>query len=303
MKKYPIVFFIFRRPESTAKILKEIIKSNPPKLYIFSDAGRNEEEKAQVAKTREVVDYMLKKVDFPIIRQYQKHNIGPVNYIYSGLGYAFTKEKCLIIIEDDCLPNQDFFTYCNYFLEKFINNNNYGSISGISLKGLKPGFYVSNLPRAWGWATWRRTWNIYEARYRTNLMVDNKVINRYFKNPISRWYWHKIIQLTNKGIIKGWDYNWIYFHLENNLLSIFPSKNLISNIGYDSMANNTSWKSPQLFVDREKLPLSAYFDINDKIIITRKINNYSYVNIYTIIGLCKKMIENLIFSINNAQSQ
>ena len=38
---------------------------------------------------------------------------------YTGFSWVFEKEEQAIILEDDCIPNLDFFRYCDEMLEKY----------------------------------------------------------------------------------------------------------------------------------------------------------------------------------------
>ena len=38
----PVIFFIFRRPDLTAKVFEAIRKAQPTKLFVIADGPRNE---------------------------------------------------------------------------------------------------------------------------------------------------------------------------------------------------------------------------------------------------------------------
>ena len=72
----PVVFFIFRRPDTTSRVFEEIRKAQPKKLYIVADGprgGRDEEEEL-VSLTRASVA----NVDWPcdVIKIYAAANMG-----------------------------------------------------------------------------------------------------------------------------------------------------------------------------------------------------------------------------------
>ena len=47
-----------------------------------------------------------------------------------GIDWFFSYEAAGIILEDDCLPTEEFFRYCDVMLDKFKDNNKIYAISG-----------------------------------------------------------------------------------------------------------------------------------------------------------------------------
>lgn len=49
---------------------------------------------------------------------------------YTGFSWVFEKEEQAIILEDDCIPNLDFFRYCDEMLEKYKDDERVMMVSG-----------------------------------------------------------------------------------------------------------------------------------------------------------------------------
>jgi hypothetical protein len=59
-------------------------------------------------------------------------------------------------------------------------------------------------------------------------------------------YWNSVLTKAVNGQLSTWDYQWVYTIWANNGLSINPSKNMISNIGFgNAAATNTKGDSVQ----------------------------------------------------------
>ena len=52
----PVAVIMFKRGNKTAKIIDQIGKVQPRKLYLIGDGPRNEEEKVQVEECRRLVE-------------------------------------------------------------------------------------------------------------------------------------------------------------------------------------------------------------------------------------------------------
>ncbi|MCF7820270.1 MAG: glycosyltransferase family 2 protein [Candidatus Pacebacteria bacterium] len=234
----PIVFIIFKRPETTQKVFDEIRKVKPKKLFIVADGPRNKEEKIKCEKTRVIVEKI--NWDCEVFRNYSEENLGCRKRVISGLNWVFKNvEKC-IILEDDCLPDQSFFPFCEKLLERYKKREDVMMISGNNhLKDkkniIKDSYYFTKFTYIWGWATWRSSWKLMQD----NLTISNKVIYSNFSNWKDRIYWKYVFKETEKGYIDSWAYSLFYYSLNNEMQNICPKVNLVANIGFGDDSTNT----------------------------------------------------------------
>ena len=126
----PVLFLIFKRAETTKKVFERIKEAKPPKLYIAADGPRRDrpEEVAKCVETRKIVE----NIDWPceVYRLYREENLGCGKGVSSALDWFFDNEEQGIIIEDDILPNIDFFKYCDEMLELYKNDERIQLITG-----------------------------------------------------------------------------------------------------------------------------------------------------------------------------
>ncbi|MEN8446886.1 MAG: glycosyltransferase family 2 protein, partial [Cyanobacteria bacterium J06555_13] len=80
----PVVFIIFRRPDTTARVFEEIRKAKPPKLFIVSDAPRigQEGEAEQCEAARAITDNV--DWDCEVFKNYADSNMGLKKRISTG---------------------------------------------------------------------------------------------------------------------------------------------------------------------------------------------------------------------------
>jgi hypothetical protein len=244
MIQSPVVFLIFNRPEQTARIFAAIRAARPARLLVVADGprlGRAGEEEL-CGKTRSVID----GVDWPchVLRNFSDVNMGCGRRVSSGLDWAFAHVEEAIILEDDCLPDPNFFPYCVELLERYRADERIMMISGDNFQNgasrTPNSYYFSQLVHCWGWATWRRAWRHYDftmsdwrQRRRTQW------INAVTKNPVMGLRWRDCFDAVMAGKIDTWDYQWVYCIMARNGLSIVPDVNLVTNIGFGAGATHT----------------------------------------------------------------
>ena len=156
-----VLFIIFNRPETTQRVFDAIRLAKPTRLYIAADGPRENKtgEKELCEQARKIaqnVDW-----DCEVKTLFQKENLGCGKAVSHAISWFFENEDMGIILEDDCLPHQSFFKYCEELLEKYKNNDRIGIISGNNFqKKRKIGsfsYYFSDIVNIWGWATWARS--------------------------------------------------------------------------------------------------------------------------------------------------
>ncbi len=122
-------------------------------------------------------------------------------------------------------------------LAKYRDEEKIGMISGNNFQFGKVkneySYYFSRYPHIWGWATWRRVWNKYDVQIESWPKIKREGnLKKIFKNTKDVYYWTSIFNNVYANKIDTWDYQWTLTCLINNFLSVMPSVNLITNIGF-----------------------------------------------------------------------
>lgn len=244
MLQTPILFIIFNRIDTTEQVFNAIRKAQPAKLYVACDGPRLniKGEKEKCDQTRSLVQ----QVDWPceLHTNFLEQNEGPSKAPYRFIKWFFKQEEQGIILEHDCLPHPDFFTYCEILLDKYKDNKQIGSISGpnfVPVPNATNSYSFTIYNHIWGWATWKRTIDLYTLDFSDFSFKEfNSLLNQYFDTYKEKTYWRTIFQQIKKGKIPTWDYYLTFCLWKNHLYSISPNKNLVSNIGFGKEAVNTT---------------------------------------------------------------
>ncbi len=235
--KTAVAMIIFNRPDTTKEVFEAIRQAKPPKLYIISDAPREgrEEEKKKVAETR---GYVESHIDWEceVIKNYAESNMGCKKRVASGISWLFEHEEAAIILEDDCVPKQEFFRYCQEMLEKYKDDESVYMVSGTNdLPGytIKGDYAFSHFASIWGWASWRRAWSKhYDIKMSEWPKVrEEKKLRSLFSNALQYRLFVRDADKIHAGLVDTWDLQWVFTILNNNGVGITPKGNLIHNIG------------------------------------------------------------------------
>ena len=236
----PILFLVFNRPSLTQRVFDEIKKAKPKKLYVAIDGPRqgNHFDIENIKQVVEIVTNLDWECKLELLQR--EKNLGCGLAVSSAIDWFFSNEEEGIILEDDCVPSQDFFFFCESMLEKYRNDSRIMAINGsnpfpIELNDYSYSFTSYNL--IWGWATWKDRW----VEYKYDLSNEGAFKMLYllflkFKfDLISIRSWYKHLKLVIQKKINTWDYQWIYTCFIKKGLVVTPSYNLIHNIGNDSV--------------------------------------------------------------------
>ena len=243
----PILLIAWRRPHTLRQVIDAVRPVAPSRVFVACDGpnpNRLGEDK-KVAATRAVIET---EIDWPcqINRLYSDVNLGCRLGVSRAITWFFEQVEEGIILEDDCVPHPDFFTYCTTLLKRYRDDTRVWCISGNNFqKGQWRGdgsYYFSRYNHCWGWASWRRCWSKYDAELTQWPKLRNaKLLKTIFEDSVERQYWSDIWQkLLERGQPDTWDYQWSFTCFVNSGLTALPNRNLINNVGFDGDATHTT---------------------------------------------------------------
>lgn len=266
--KSAVLFVIFNRPDTTQQVFEQIRAAKPARLYVAADAPRpgNNNDTLLCEQARSIVNHI--DWDCKVKTLFNKENAGCRKGVSAAVTWFFNNEEEGIILEDDCLPANSFFKFCDTLLAKYRDDTRIRHITGCNLQqGKKWGdssYYFSNRTHVWGWASWKRVWKDYDLNL--SKYEDHEIKNRLkniYEDSLVVESWLNIFKDVKAGKINSWAYPLDFVNFFNNGLVIIPNENLISNIGFGIDATHTI-STESVYAN---IPLAEIDEITDPVFI------------------------------------
>lgn len=261
----PVVFIIFNRVDTARRVFNEIRRVRPSRLFVIADGPREDRkgEKEKCEQARAIIN----EIDWPceVLTNYSSVNLGCRQRVSSGIDWVFSHTERAIILEDDCLPHPVFFPFCETLLDRYADDERIMHIAGTNYqfgrRRFPYSYYFSRYNHCWGWATWKRAWRCYDA----NMSLwpefrDLHLLPDLLNDRRAASYWERSFQHVFDRKIDSWSYVWTFSCWMQGGLTILPSVNLISNIGFNPEGSHTinrRSKFANMPVQSLELPLIA----------------------------------------------
>lgn len=281
----PIVLFTYNRLDHLKKAINSLKKNKLSKfsdLIIFSDGARSKKYDYQVQDVR---NYIKNIKGFKNIKVYLRDkNYGLSANIISGISKVFKKYDTAIILEDDLILNKYFLNYMNDGLKKYKNKKCVASIHGyvypIKFKKKFPKYFFLRGADCWGWATWRRGWEKFNANGRELLKkIDKKDLKKEF-NFNNSYDYYEMLKKQISGKNDSWAIRWYASAFLENMITLYPSNTFVKNIGIDGSGTHGSGISK---VNFDKFSNKKYtnikkikIDLKENLIAKKYIEDYFF---------------------------
>jgi hypothetical protein len=240
-KLAPIALFAFRRPDHlrrTIEALKANSLASSSELYIFCDGARAEGDIEAVEAVRTFASGLdgFKSVE----TIYRSENMGLARSIISGVSEVLEKHGRIIVIEDDLVTSPHFLRYMNEALDLYAAEPRAASIHAYVYPVSKPlpeTFFLRGSD-CWGWATWARAWSYFnpDANDLIGQLVDGKLTKQFDMD--GTYGFTAMLRDYAAGRNDSWAIRWHASAFVHNMLTLYPGRSLVENIGLDASGTN-----------------------------------------------------------------
>ena len=254
----PVLLLIFNRPDTTKIVFEQIRAAKPARLFVSADGPRPglADDHAHCTAARSVI----KEIDWDCKLEtlFHDRNIGCKRAVSSAIDWFFAHVEEGIILEDDCVPDQSFFRYCQELLGHFRQDTRVMQVCGSNLVGnrdVQDSYFFSRFGPVWGWASWRRAWQYYDVNMKLWPTIRDGNMVGAFTDSAEETRWRmRLYDQVYRQEIDTWDYQWGFAKLVQSGLSVIPRENLITNIGFHRSATHTR-KTPSYMTDLRRSEL------------------------------------------------
>lgn len=232
----PIALFVYNRPEHTARTitaLQKNILANDSDIFIFSDGARDELGETKVEEVRNYLKMISGFKNISIIER--NENLGLSKSIISGVTEIVNKYGKVIVLEDDLITSPYFLKYMNEALSVYEKEEGVISIHGYvyPIKKTLPETFFLRGADCWGWATWKRGWDLFEPDGKRLLTeLENRNLVRKFDFD-GNYDYSGMLKRQIAGQNNSWAIRWYASAFLADKLTLYPGRSLIENVGQD----------------------------------------------------------------------
>ena len=276
----PVAYVIFNRPDCVRKSFESIRKARPKKLFIIADGPRADhpDDRRLCDECRSIVE----NVDWncEVHRNYSDVNLGCGIRPSSGFSWVFSQVEEAIILEDDCVASISFYRFCQEMLERYRNDERVLTISGMGF-GYRSSngadCYFSRFNNTWGWATWKRVWDMYDYHMKDYpAFKKSGALQKILLRKDYVDYWYRVFDpLYERGDNSVWDGQFMFMSFLHKGLHLYPAMNMVQYTGWGETSTHCQGApaegSPMSLITQSPeempFPVSPATDMHDDFLV------------------------------------
>ncbi len=242
-----VLLLFHARPDNFSQVWEEVRKARPARLFLYQDGPRkNSNDMEGIMACRELVKEENIDWQCEVHRLYQEENYGCDPSGFMSHRWAFSQTDKCIVLEDDVVPSQSFFTFCKEMLDRYEHNERITMIAGFNTDEVSqlpksssqeegnstPSYFFTRAFSIWGWASWARVVNQWEGDYA--FVKDHarfkELCAKVKREKIFTWMPKVCRDHSLSGRAHFESIFWAYMFMHDGL-AIMPRMNMINNIG------------------------------------------------------------------------
>jgi FkbM family methyltransferase len=241
MTPAPIILFAYNRPRLARRTLESLAANDMAagsELYIFSDGPREsatEEDRERIGQVRALARERnwcgkVHIMESPV-------NKGLAASVIDGVSQVIAKAGRVIVIEDDVLLSPHFLNYMNGALDCFENEEKILSIGSWNYfcppQHLDSDIFYLRYPDSIAWATYARSWNLFEEDGAQALQkLTSKGLLDRFNADGEAHYFEKMLNMQIRGEVSSWAIRWTATSILHDKLNVFPRHSMSRHLGF-----------------------------------------------------------------------
>jgi hypothetical protein len=235
-KKTPLIIFAYNRPTHLARALDSLSRCarlDECSVWIHCDGPKKAGDTA-VEETRRVARQWAIKLGGKTIER--EINQGLSRSIVGGVTELCASHGRVIVLEDDLVVRPDFVDFMLRGLDRYAEDSSVLQVSGY-MYGISappsPDVYFLPLTSGWGWAIWKRAWDLFqwEPRGAREKLVSPGVARRF--NLWDSYPYLAMLEDRLAGKNESWGILWQWIVFDRGADVLFPRRSLVWNGGFD----------------------------------------------------------------------
>jgi glycosyltransferase involved in cell wall biosynthesis len=252
----PILLFVYNRLNHAKRTVESLLANqniSQHELIVFSDGPKTAADSSSVNQVRDFIT-MIKGFKSATVHC-SNTNKGLSRSIIDGVTQVLKRFDSCIVIEDDLVLSPHFLSFMRDGLSKYSADSRVASIHGyvFPTDSVLPTNFFMKGTDCWGWGTWKRAWGLFEPD-------GSKLLEQLKKRGLMNEFdfggsyaYSGLLKKQIEGKVDSWAIRWHASIFLQNMLTLYPGKSLVQNIGNDKSgthSGNYNFMDVQLNYDR-----------------------------------------------------
>lgn len=239
--KAPIALFTYNRlwhTQQTIKALQLNEESKQSDLIVFSDEAANENHREKILAVRE---YLKTVSGFKSVKLiFRNQNFGLAQSVINGVSEVVKEYGKVVVLEDDMITSPYFLRFINDGLDLYAHNEKVACIHGYRypIGEVASSFFMRGAD-CWGWGTWKRAWNHFNAdgQHLYDELRKRKLQSLF--NHQNSFPYMKMLKDQIAGKNNSWAIRWKASAFLNGQYTLYYKESLLNNIGNDDSGTHS----------------------------------------------------------------
>ncbi len=232
----PIVFFTYNRASHARKAIESLLNNKEAALtdiYIYSDGAKNETDIESVKEDREYIHQISGFKSVNIVER--DRNWGLANSLIDGITKVVNEYGRVIVVEDDLIMSPYFLKFMNEALDKYENDDRVSAVSAyvFPVKQRLPEFFFLRYFACWGWATWKRGWDLFNPDVEDLISQFKNSQQKRLFDVDNSYSFYDMLLLQKEGKINSWACRFYASSFLAEKLILYPGRSLTLQNGMD----------------------------------------------------------------------
>jgi hypothetical protein len=239
MSNLPVLVLGFNRPDLLQNLLNRLKDLEVTDVYISLDGPRNSFDSENCDNSLKVAQAFAPTFNTRII--HRTYNLGCNLGVVSALDWFFSQVEFGVVIEDDCDPADDLFSYFQRFKEdkEIFQELNVSIATGHNPFLRMRQDTVSRFTLIGAWATWAEVWQKIRLDYFKIKMPKTKNLLNEKRNLRETVFWWVNSTRSKLGQLDTWDGIFSEQAWSYGFKSLIPMNNLVTNLGFRQDGTHT----------------------------------------------------------------
>ena len=240
----PIAIFAFKRSShlsATLDALERCPEFAASDVTVYVDGPRGAADEPGVNAVRDLLA-SRRLPNMKVIAQ--SKNVGLANSIIGAVSETVKRHGRVIVVEDDLIFQPTTLTWLNRGLETYKTHQEVMQISAYQYRSAflarQTMGSFQHFATTWGWATWDRAWEKFDASASGwEAVREDPAVRRAF-DADGVYPFSDMLEKQMSGKLDSWGIRWSWSVFRNNGLTLMPPRSLVRNIGFDGTATHNS---------------------------------------------------------------